>query len=126
MERYGRLQDLGPDARAQFARERLVINRTHPAPRATLDDFMKHVLHALQVAGPDHVGIGADWDGGGGVTGLEDVADIPRITERLLAAGYSQADLAKIWGGNVLRVLRAAEDAATASAASAPDTARPK
>jgi membrane dipeptidase len=125
VERYGHFQDLGPDARAEFVRERLAINHTYPAPRATLDDFMKHVLHALQVAGPDHVGIGADWDGGGGVTGLEDVADIPRITERLLAAGYSEADLAKIWSGNVLRVLRAAEDAATPSAASA-DAAHPK
>ena len=55
------------------------------------------------------MGIGADWDGGGGVQGLEDVAQLPRITQRLLAAGYSEADLAKIWGGNLLRVLDAAQ-----------------
>jgi membrane dipeptidase len=73
---------------------------------------MKHVLHALEVVGPDHVGIGADWDGGGGVTGMEDVTSIPKITERLLAAGYSEGDLAKIWSGNVLRLLREAERAA--------------
>jgi membrane dipeptidase len=73
---------------------------------------MKQMLHALEIVGPDHVGIGADWDGGGGVTGMEDVASIPKITERLLAAGYTEADLAKIWSGNVLRLLEAAEHAA--------------
>jgi len=56
-----------------------------------------------------HVGIGADWDGGGGVSGMEDVSAIPQISERLLAAGYSKADLSNIWSGNVLRLLRAAE-----------------
>jgi membrane dipeptidase len=48
-------------------------------------------------------------DGGGGVTGLEDVASYPKITAALLAAGYTRQDLAKIWGGNVLRVMRQAE-----------------
>ena len=57
----------------------------------------------------DHVGIGLDWDGGGGVTGLEDIADLPKITKALLAAGYTEADVAKVWSGNVLRVLAAAE-----------------
>ncbi|WP_414519968.1 membrane dipeptidase, partial [Nostoc sp. PCC 9305] len=57
-----------------------------------------------------HVGIGADWDGGGGVTGMNDVAALPRITERLLAEGYSETDLAAIWSGNALRLLKQAED----------------
>ena len=73
---------------------------------------MAHLLHALKVAGVDHVGIGMDFDGGGGVTGLEDATKYPRVTERLLKEGYSQQDLQKIWSGNVLRVMRAAEAAA--------------
>lgn len=85
------------------------IEAQYPGPQATFDDYMKHLLHALKVAGVDHVGIGADMDGGGGVVGMEDVAAYPRITERLLAAGYTRDDLVKIWGGNVLRVLRQAE-----------------
>jgi membrane dipeptidase len=85
------------------------VNEKYPSRRATFDDFMNHLMHALKVAGVDHVGIGADWDGGGGVTGMEDVSDLPKITERLLNAGYSEQDVAKIWSGNVLRVLRAAE-----------------
>jgi membrane dipeptidase len=108
-ERIGHLGALSADARAAFVHDRLALERQFPAPRATFEDFMRHVLHALQVVGPDHVGIGADWDGGGGVVGMEDVSALPKITERLTAMGYSKEDLAKIWGGNALRVLRAAE-----------------
>ena len=60
------------------------------------------------------MGVGIDFDGGGGVTGLDDASDYPRITERLLKEGYTEADLQKIWSGNVLRVLRAAENGAQA------------
>ena len=74
-----------------------------------IDDFLKHLFHAIAVAGADHVGIGADMDGGGGVTGLEDVGAYPKITLALLRHGVSEADVEKIWGGNTLRVLRAAE-----------------
>ena len=82
-----------------------------PFQDADFETFMKSLLHCLKLVGPEHVGLGADWDGGGGVTGMNDVAALPKITERLLAAGYSEADLRNIWGGNVLRLLRAAEAA---------------
>jgi membrane dipeptidase len=89
------------------------IDRLYPdTDRPTFDDFMAHMLHALKVVGPDHVGIGLDWDGGGGVVGMEDVAALPRITAALMAAGYTEADLVKIWSGNVLRVLAASQAAA--------------
>ncbi len=97
---------------AAFASERAAIYARFPGSERSFDQFMTHLLHALQLIGPDHVGIGLDWDGGGGVTGLEDVSMIPRITEALLQAGYTEADLAKIWSGNVLRLLRTAEAAA--------------
>lgn len=92
-----------------YLKERAAVDQHYPVPHATLDDYMRHLLHILKVAGPEHVGIGADWDGGGGVEGLEDVSQLPRVTERLLAAGYSEADIRGIWGGNLLRVLRAVE-----------------
>jgi membrane dipeptidase len=98
----------GAQAEAFYAARR-EIDARYPAPQADFEDFMRHLLHALEVVGPRHVGIGADWDGGGGVHGMEDVSALPKITERLIAAGYSEADLRAIWGGNVLRVLRAAE-----------------
>jgi len=87
------------------------LDKQYPQPRATLDDFMRHVTHALDLVGPDHVGVGADWDGGGGVAGMEDVAALPRVTERLVKLGYTDAQLAQFWGGNALRVLKAAHDA---------------
>jgi membrane dipeptidase len=95
--------------RQSMLAERHAIDAKYPELRATFDDLMANLLHAIQIAGVDHVGIGLDWDGGGGVTGLEDIADLPKITKALLAAGYSEADVAKIWSGNVLRVLAAAE-----------------
>jgi membrane dipeptidase len=87
------------------------LDRRMPIPRATFDMYMQHVLHALDLVGPDHVGVGADWDGGGGVAGMEDAASLPKITERLLKAGYTDAQLANFWGGNALRVLGKAQAA---------------
>ena len=89
--------------------ERRAIEAKWPVPRATFDDFMKHVLHAIDVAGIDHVGMSGDFDGGGGLDGLEDVTDYPKITAALLKASYSKDDIAKFWGGNVLRVMREAQ-----------------
>jgi membrane dipeptidase len=108
--RFGPPNSLPPGKVRELAAARKQIEARYPTARATFDDFMKHVLHALEVVGPQHVGIGADWDGGGGVEDLQDVADLPKITQRLLAAGYSESDLAAIWSGNVLRVLRQAEE----------------
>jgi membrane dipeptidase len=87
-----------------------LTRKFYPVPSATLEDYMKHVFHAIEVAGIDHVGIGTDLDGGGRLAGLEDMSDYPKITLALLQHGYSEADISKIWGGNTLRVLRAAEE----------------
>ena len=110
---YGQMREgakLSVEKRAELLAKRQEIDRLYPdTDRPSFDDFMKHMLHALEVVGPDHVGIGADWDGGGGVVGMEDVVDLPKITAALLKAGYSEADVQKIWSGNVLRVLAAAE-----------------
>lgn len=84
--------------------------------------FMTHLLYTLELVGPDHVGLGADWDGGGGVDGMEDVSHLPKVTARLLQAGYSEDDLAKIWGGNMVRLLSAAEAAREAALTSPPVT----
>lgn len=104
---------------AAAARQVKAINAKYPVPRATFEDFMKHLLHALNTAGVEHVGIGADWDGGGGDVGLEDCSQNWKITARLLKKGYKVADLEKIWSGNALRVLKAAEDGRTKPAGDA-------
>jgi membrane dipeptidase len=102
-------QDMTDAQRKAFIEGRKAIDARWPVSRANIDDFMKHMLHALALVGSDHVGVSGDFDGGGGIDGLNDVSDFPEITRRLLAAGYSAADINKIWGGNALRVLKTAE-----------------
>ncbi|GAB4518547.1 MAG: pyoverdine-tailoring dipeptidase-like protein PvdM [Parvularculaceae bacterium] len=82
------------------------------APRATVADFVDHIDHMVEVAGIDHVGISSDFDGGGGVVGWENAAETLNVTKELVRRGYSEADIAKIWGGNLLRVMREVERAA--------------
>ena len=72
---------------------------------ACLDDFINHLCHMIEVAGINHVGIGTDFDGGGGVKGCRGDNDLIRITVKLLEHGYSEQDIAKIWGENLLRVM---------------------
>ena len=106
---HERFRDLAGEKLKSYMAERHAIEAQYPLPRASVEDVVAHLVHALRLVGPDHVGIGLDWDGGGGVIGMEDVAEIPEITKRLLAAGYTEQDLAKIWGGNILRVMRVVE-----------------
>lgn len=108
-KKYGPEGQLSVEQARGYLAERRDIEARYPAKQATFDDYMAHLLHILKVAGVDHVGIGADWDGGGGVVGMEDVSALPRITEALLAAGYTQQDVRKIWSGNLLRVIREAQ-----------------
>ena len=76
-------------------------------PRASLKDWANHVDHAVQVIGVDHVGIASDFGAGQGVDGWRDVSQTMNVTAELLSRGYSEDDLAKMWGGNLLRVMRA-------------------
>ncbi len=85
-----------------MARGMAEIEKTYPLP--TLDDYVKQIRHMVQVAGIDHVGIASDFDGGGGITGWKDASETRNVTMALRHAGFSDADIAKIWGGNLLRV----------------------
>ena len=101
---------ISPEVLATEDADYMFACRDHPNPGPTLDDYLRHIEHAVAVAGIDHVGIGCDLDGGGGgFAGLRDVADFPNITCELLARGWSEADLAKLWGGNTLRLFREAQ-----------------
>ena len=123
--RLGERRDLPPAAVAALVRERRAVLARYPGSRPDFDVFLHHLLHALEVVGPEHVGIGLDWDGGGGVEGMEDVSAIPKITAALIARGYSEVDLQRIWSGNVLRVVRTAQAYATSRALSSRSAIRP-
>ncbi|MEP3888898.1 MAG: dipeptidase [Hellea sp.] len=82
------------------------------SPPANVADFVNHIDHAVKVAGIDHVGIASDFDGGGGIVGWKDASETANVTAELVKRGYSQDDIAKIWGANLLRVMEAAEKGA--------------
>lgn len=112
---FGKLENiaqLSPQEQADLIAQTRALDAKEPLWNVDVDAFMKSLRHLIDVAGIDHVCMGGDWDGGGGLRGLEDIAALPEITQRLRRAGYSEVDLQKLWSGNVLRVLRAAEAAA--------------
>jgi membrane dipeptidase len=105
-ERHEHWAELDAAGRRRLIADTAALNARRPYTSADFDLYMRSLLHAVAVMGVDHVGLGADWDGGGGVIGMEDIRALPRITARLRREGMSAADIARIMGGNVLRVLR--------------------
>ena len=111
-ELFDRLEHIGklaPAEQAALGRQWLALDQTAPLWSTSFEQYIASLKHLIAVAGIDHVCMGADFDGGGGIPGLDNVSHLPRITERLKADGMSDADLAKLWSGNLLRVMAAAE-----------------
>lgn len=73
---------------------------------STIDDAVRHICHMVEVAGIDHVGIGTDFDGDGGIIGCADASEVINLTRRLRAKGFTEEEIEKLWGGNFLRVMR--------------------
>ena len=76
-----------------------------PPPRANVKDFVDHIDYIVKKIGIDHVGISSDFDGGGGIDGWADASETFNVTLELVRRGYTEAQIAKIWSGNLLRVL---------------------
>lgn len=87
-------------------------------PRPSVADFVDHIDHVINLVGEDHVGIGTDFDGGGGIKGLENASDYANITEEMIIRGYSIRRMAKIWGDNLLRVWSEVEKCSAAASSS--------
>ena len=104
---YGEYEKLSDEKKALMYNEYIQIKRRYEK-LATVKDIVDHIDHVVQVAGIDYVGIGTDFDGGGGVEGCKSVAEIRNITIELLRRGYSKSEISKIWGGNIMRVLKEA------------------
>ena len=105
--KYEHIGEMSPAEQADLTRRWRELDKTEQMWAVDFEAYMKMVLRAIEVGGVDHICFGADWDGGGGLTGIEDISALPKVTERLKAAGYSDADIEKMWSGNVLRVLSA-------------------
>jgi len=91
------------------AREALFKDYQAQLPKVSWERVVEHVDHAVRLVGPDHVGLGSDFDGATMPEGLNDVSYLPRLTQALLDRGYREKDIKKILGGNTLRVLEEAE-----------------
>ncbi len=92
-----------------------------PPPRATVKDFVDHIDYAVKLIGIDHVGISSDFDGGGGVDGYNDATEAPNVTLELVRRGYTESQIAKMWSGNLLRVMAEVEKEAAREQRSASD-----
>jgi microsomal dipeptidase-like Zn-dependent dipeptidase/anthranilate/para-aminobenzoate synthase component II len=80
--------------------------------QASLSDALRHIRYVIDLVGPDHVGIGSDFDGGGELLGCRAANELIHLTTRLLREGYPEADIRKLWGGNLLRVMNLVQSAA--------------
>jgi len=98
----GAFANMSAEQRAAYQAKMDTINAKWPGP--TVVDFVNHIDHAVKVAGIDHVGISSDFDGGGGITGWRDASETMNVTAELLRRGYTEGQIRKLWGENVLRV----------------------
>src|SRR5713226_8335299 len=105
-ERYGENEALVIREQERTRRE---LTAEGKLPRVSWEKIVEHIDHVVKLVGADHVGLGSDFDGATMPEGMEDCSKLPRMTEALLRKGYSDADIRKILGGNVLRVMEQAE-----------------
>jgi membrane dipeptidase len=100
------LKALPAERRETYESKLAEIDRQHPGgPPASLKDFVDHIEYAINLIGIDHVGIASDFDGGGGVEGWNDAGETFNVTLELVRRGYSEEQIEKFWGGNLLRVM---------------------
>ncbi len=112
-ERWDSMSDAEKD---DWRRKRAEIREQYPRKLATVSDFVNHIDYVVNLVGIDYVGIGSDFDGGGGLEDCRDVSEFPRITREMLHRGYTQEQINKIWGGNFFRVFREVEAYASTAA----------
>lgn len=105
-EKYSNIGALTDEERQQARKEFQALNEKYPSPLANVKHVADHIDHIVKVAGIDHVGIGCDFDGGGGIEGVFDVSEVKNITIELVKRGYKEEEIRKIWGGNIMRVFR--------------------
>ena len=105
--KYGARRDIRDEATRKKAREEYeALNEKYPREKATVSELVDHIEHVIELVGVDSVGIGTDFDGGGGVEGCDDVSKMFRVTEELVRRGRTEEEIAKVWGGNIMRVFR--------------------
>jgi len=110
--KHGNPYDLDEEGKEAFWQDWISVDKDFPAELATVKDAVDHIDHIVELIGIDHVGIGTDFDGGGGLEDCFDVSQMGNITLELVRRGYSAKEIKKIWGGNLTRVFEEVEKAA--------------
>ena len=105
-KKYNNFQDLTDEQWDAASIDWHSIDVNFPQKLATVSEVVDHIDHMVKIAGINHVGIGTDFDGGGGVEGCKDVSQMGNITLELVKRGYSEKEIKKIWGGNLMRVMQ--------------------
>lgn len=106
-EKYGPRREIKDEAvMAKMREEYMEIFEKYPRERATVKDLVDHIDRVVRLVGVDCVGIGTDFDGGGDIEGCSDVSEMPNITKELVRRGYSEEEIRKIWGENIMRVFK--------------------
>ena len=106
-EKYGSPNEVRDESvREKMEDEYMDIYEKYSSEKVTVQELVDHIDYVVNLIGVDHVGIGTDFDGGGSLEGCDDVSELPNITEELLRRGYSEEDIRKIWGANIMRVFR--------------------
>lgn len=111
-EKANASRNLTDEQRAKLRKSLQKIYEKYPAPPATVSHVVDHIDHIIKIAGIDHVGIGCDFDGGGGIQGVFDASEVMNITIEMVKRGYSESDIEKIWGGNLIRVFEEVQELA--------------
>lgn len=107
--KWRNFQDLSEMEMDSARRDWWKTDELFPQELATVSDVCDHIDHMVKIAGIEHVGIGTDFDGGGGVLGCNNVSEMGNITLELVKRGYNKSQLRKLWGGNLMRVLKEVE-----------------
>ena len=110
-EKHGNYYELDDAGKEAFLEDWYQVDVDFPPKLATVADVVDHIDHVVKVAGIDHVGIGTDFDGGGGVEDCYDVSQMNNITFELVRRGYSKKEIKKIWSGNLMPVMKGVEKA---------------
>ncbi|GMN06479.1 dipeptidase [Croceitalea sp. MTPC5] len=100
------ISEMTDEERAEIRKSFQELNEKYPNPPATVTHVVNHIDHIVKIAGIDHVGIGCDFDGGGGIEGVFDASEVMNITIELVRRGYTEEAIEKIWGGNLIRVFK--------------------
>jgi membrane dipeptidase len=97
------------EQKKELRKEWRALSEKYPKPLPTVSDYVDHIDYVKNLVGIDYVGIGSDFDGGGGLEDCADVSQFPNITAEMLKRGYTTEEIEKVWGGNFFRVFKTVE-----------------